>query len=110
MDSIWAVIFIWVGLLWPVIVATAFCVLNYSTMRRLGTFFWSSMALGYLWLYGVHLFSTSALPNIREAGIIPNPVLSLLDNVAFVALFFAMPVVLAYFLAKRIKAGERAAS
>jgi hypothetical protein len=110
MDSTLAVIFIWVGFLWPVIVATVFCILNYYTMRRLGTFFWSSVILGYFWLYGVHLFSTTVLPTIRETEIIPDPLLSVLDDAAFIALFFIIPVVLAYFIAKRIKAGERAAS
>jgi len=102
----WAgVVFLWVILLWPIILALSYIVWKKDALQKKLWFFLISVPVGYLALFAGNVMSGALLSQFPEAtgapGTSNNP--ELLSTLALVAMaiLFVLPALTTYFIARR---------
>lgn len=102
----WAgVVFLWVLLLWPVILAFSYIVWKKEALRSKPKFVLISVAVGYVALFVGNILSGALLSRFPEAtggpGTSSNP--ELLSTLALIAMaiLFILPALTTFFIARR---------
>lgn len=93
------VIFIWVGLLWPVLVTLAFMATKGASISRKGKYFLASVFVGYL------LFIVGNVLAAWLARALIDTIQPVVTSVFLVTaiLLYVPPVISTYFIAKRYR-------